>query len=156
MTKKIILIGLLVAALGYALYTYWPLLSSLLPKKEPAKIAVESLVDNQGPLVTKEAEKEEKTALPGASGITTDPFSLRTTAYKKSDKADEGEKKEVKRQALRLEGVWIGEKTRISFISGQALSVGGNVRGWRVARIYQDRVVLRKGGSTKILRLEAK
>jgi len=90
------------------------------------------------------------------SGIATDPFSLRTTAYKKSDKGNEEEKKEVKRQELRLEGVWIGEKTRIAFISGQALSLGGKVRGWSVSRIYQDRVVLKSGGSTKILRLEAK
>ncbi|NQT30234.1 MAG: hypothetical protein HQ596_06655, partial [Candidatus Saganbacteria bacterium] len=65
MAKKIILIGLFVAALGYAAYTYWPLLSSLLPKKEPVGVKVESPIVPQGLVATKQVQEEEKTAPSG-------------------------------------------------------------------------------------------
>jgi hypothetical protein len=43
---------------------------------------------------------------------------------------------------------------RVAIISGQALEEGGQVLGWRLVKIYKERVVLSRDGQTKILLLE--
>jgi len=44
----------------------------------------------------------------------------------------------------------------VAFISGQTVNLGGEVLGWTVTSIQQDRVVLEKGSREKILKMEEK
>jgi len=84
-----------------------------------------------------------------------DPFAIRIPVRHKVEA-------EVKPTALtqkpknviKLEGIWIDATMKVAFISGSALVEGGKVMGWKLAKIYRDRVVLARGGQTKILLLE--
>jgi len=58
------------------------------------------------------------------------------------------------KNVIKLEGIWIDATMKVAFISGSALVEGGKVMGWKVAKIYRDRVVLARDGQTKILLLE--
>jgi len=86
------------------------------------------------------------------------PFSLRVAVRSKKEAEAKPEKPavEVKVVEPKLEGIWIGSGLRAAFISGQVMTEGGIIMGWRVASIAPTSVVLRKGRMTKILRLEGK
>jgi len=174
--RRSILIILLVAAIGYALFTYWPLVSPYLPSFEeagpvgtvPAPAPVPSPeVAAVTKAATPEAEVPAVTA-PTVEAKLVDPFALRIAVRNKAEEAAKaapapaptapgGEKPPaVKTTGPKLEGVWIDSGMRIAFISGQALNVGGKIMGWRVASISRDSVVLHKGSVSKTLRLEGR
>jgi hypothetical protein len=171
MKRQVVLLMLLIAALGYAVYSYWPLFSVYLPelgKAAPPEARVAgvkiaepaekpALAPGPAPAVRKEekgakAEKpvrEEKVEL-------IDPFSLRISVLPKSAVKSMEEKKGAKiADEPELEGIWVDSGMRVAFISGQALTEGAVVLGWRVQRITKTEVLLVKGKQKKILRLEA-
>jgi len=170
--RRIIIFILLVAAVGYGLYAYWPILSPYLEKVEEAKpVETAPAAAPEPPAATGEKTPEAIAATEAVSTAEVklvDPFALRIEVTSKAEQAARaappaaapspgGEKpKEVKPAGPRLEGVWIDSGMRIAFISGQALNVGGAIMGWKVVSISTDRVVLRKGSVSKTLRLEGK
>ena len=94
-----------------------------------------------------------------------DPFAFRISVTRKvvvetkpsgpnsqSPPADTEDK--AKKNIIKLEGIWIDATMRVAIISGQALEEGGQVLGWRLVKIYKERVVLSRDGQTKILLLE--
>ena len=94
----------------------------------------------------KQAVKQKKTKL-------ADPFSLRVSVRRKDGTGQEEELENVT-LAPSLEGIWVSRGTRVAFISGQAVNVGGTVLGWRVVGITQNQVVIKRGNESKILKLE--
>lgn len=169
MVRKIIIALLLIGAIGYGVYTYWPFLSIYLPvKRDLPKVSVKPA--QPAPIVVPEAKREDVLAEDEEAwkveeekiGVLTDPFSLRIAVKKKKTAAElkKPEKKpETKKPTkpaavLNLEGIWVDSGMKVALISGQSVSVGATVNGWRVVKITRDQVVLRKGRSTKILRLE--
>ena len=158
--QQIILAVLLVAALGYAGLTYWPILSHYIPglAKEASKVKGTKIVKEAAPSLT------IATTTTMATTTTTmlkeglvDPFALRVAVRSKSlAKQKPREEKEVKRVAEpKLEGIWVDSGMRVAFICGQALVEGSTIMGWRIKRITKTQVVLVKGKKSKILKLEA-
>ncbi|MBI5078460.1 hypothetical protein HZB08_00355 [Candidatus Saganbacteria bacterium] len=171
--ERIILIVLMVVALAYALYTYWPILSPYLRGAQKVKPAVVAVAPGAGktpatltqtpttaavpPALVETKEAEE--AAPVLSGAKlTDPFSLRVAVQKKeaSSKPEEQAPPPEAPPEPKLEGIWMDSGMKVAFISGQALGVGGAVMGWEVKEISNNRVVLQKGSATKILEMEGK
>ena len=177
--RRSILIILLVAAIGYALFTFWPLVSPYLPGFEKAgpvgtvpapapAPSPEAAAVTEAAAATPETQVPTLIAPPTVEAKLVDPFALRIAVRNKAEEAAKaapapaptapgGEKPPaVKTAGPKLEGVWIDSGMRIAFISGQALNVGGRIMGWRVASISRDSVVLQKGSVSKTLRLEGR
>jgi len=163
---RVILIVLLILSLGFALYTYWPQISSYLPKPEKAKLPEVSKVVTSttvaGPSTTLPTSESQALSEQPSGEVKkvelSDPFSLRINVKRKviESKAPEKPEEKPKPAGPVLEGVWIDSGMRVAFISGQALGVGSKIMGWKVTSITKDRVVLEKGSQVKILRMEGK
>ena len=156
----------MIAAIGYAGYMYWPVMSSYLPDlfktqsrtrtdkiarpaAKPAQAAAETAAKPAG--ATAEAAVKPKKV---AEDLV-DPFALRIKIRSKSDQPKK-DKKEASTEPLpKLEGIWVDSGMRVAFISNQAVVEGGLVMGWRVSRITKTQITLTKGRQKKILKLEA-
>jgi hypothetical protein len=131
------------------------------PAPAPAAVAVQPK--------TAEAESTDifEITMPGKEVDLVDPFALRV-AVRTRQEEEEDRQAAVARAAalaanpetvkqvapLELQGVWVEAGTKAAFISDQSLRIGDTIQGWRLVSIGKDRVVLTRGGSTKILRLE--
>lgn len=175
MGRNIIIALLLIASLGYATYTYWPLLAPYLPAGQvgqptkppaaaPNPVIVPALPEAASKAPTKETAEME-IEVPTEEVNLIDPFALRVEVKTRAEEPlpppafpqpGGPERPTVKPAELKLEGVWINSGMRIAFISGQALPIGGKIMGYRVMAIDKENVVLQKGAATKTLRLEEK
>ncbi len=164
-TRRIILLILLTAALGFAVSIYWPLLSpyfSRAPVKPPPVVKLKEGEPSEEIAREKEEVREEKLAvekvLEEEKKKLVDPFSLRIPVKTKKEIAEQKakvvEKPVEKPKEPKLEGIWVDSGMRVAFISGQALIEGGTIMGWRVQRITKTYVVLVKKGARKVLKLE--
>ena len=171
MSRRIILIILMLGALGYAVYTYAPIVAPYIAgmaAKKPAEVEVKKEVPAAVPsaVTTTTVAAEKKKAQPPApkavevKKAVVDPFALRIAVKSVKEveearaRAAERSKEEVKKPAEpELEGIWIGSGLKAAFISGQVLTEGGTIMGWRVIKINQNNVVLRKGRASKVLKL---
>ncbi len=168
MGRQIIIIALLVVSIAYALFTYWPMLSPLLPgfgKPRPAVTAPAAAPSREAvtEIITKEAEDEFEIVVPTVEGGLVDPFSLRVEVKTRAEMPppeptpSPGEEKPAAKPAEpKLEGIWVDSGMKIAFISGQAVPLGGKVMGWKVVSISKENVVLQKGSATKTLKLGGK
>lgn len=165
MLRQLTIIALLVASLGYAIYTYWPLVSPYLPGLPKARPAITAPAAAPSPtptlpIISPEAEETE-IIVPTQEVKLIDPFALRIGVKTRAEEPlptpaapAAAAKPGAPPVEPKLEGVWIDAERKIAFISGQALSVGGKVLGWKVVSIARDRVVLKKGSAAKTLKLE--
>ena len=118
---------------------------------------------------TAEAESTDifEITMPGKEVNLADPFSLRVAVRTKQEEEEDRQATAARAAALaanpetvkqvaplELQGVWVEAGTKIAFISDQSVRIGDTIQGWRLVSIGKDRVVLTRGGSTKILRLE--
>lgn len=152
MTRQIIIIFVFIACLLFAVYTYWP-------KKTETKQVIKPPAATT--IITEESQAKQITELevsaPSAEVKLVDPFSLRLPVRKKATPTDNANPPATIQVATpQLEGIWVDSGMRVAFISGQSLSVGDTIMGWRVAAIYSSQVVLQRGSETKTLKLEAK
>ena len=160
MQRKAIIIILLLIAVGYAGYVYFPRGKKTTPTAVTMTMASTTTLAQPA---TKEAAAEAKAAkAPTPEAALSDPFAVRvpvkglakeTPAEAPSPGQPETSGEAVKIPEPVLEGIWIGPESKVVFISGQSLTEGGGVLGWRVTSISKNRVVLVKGGRTKILKL---
>lgn len=152
MIRRIVLLILLGVALGYAVYVYWSYLPWVAKEKPKPEIAAEAPSPEA---IEAERERIEVEKIPEVKELV-DPFALRISVEGKTEEVAKSEERgEVKKTAEpKLEGIWLSSGMRVAFISGQALRKGGVVMGWRVAEISKSQVVLQKGETTKVLRLE--
>jgi hypothetical protein len=166
MVRQIIIVVLLIASLGYAIFTYWPLFSPYLPGLPKARPALTAPAAPAGPtptliIPTQEAEDIEL-IVPTQEVRLVDPFALRIGVKTRVEEPlptpttlpPAGSKPAVKPVEPQLEGIWIDAEMKVAFISGQALPVGGKVLGWKVITIAKDHVVLQKGSGKRTLKLE--
>jgi hypothetical protein len=171
MYKQILIALILIATLGYAAFTYWPVISPLvsavhLPaKKKPAPAAPPL---SAAPRISTTVEAAAKKAavleleLPTAEAHLVDPFSLRVAVLpKEAEPVTTTTLAVAKPQVVRpagpeLQGVWLESGMSLAFISDQSVQLGGTVMGWKLVSIAPDYVVLKKGPATKILKLEGK
>jgi len=162
---RVILIVLLILSLGFALYTYWPQISSYLPKPEKGKSPeISKAVTSTTIAISSFLPTSELQAFPGQPSEEvkkielSDPFSLRVNVKRKVLESKPPEKPEERLKPAEpvLEGIWIDSGMRVAFISGQALGVGSKIMGWKVTSITRDQVVLERGSQVKILRMEGK
>lgn len=164
--KPIILVVLLVAALGYAAYTYLPLVTpyiSGLLGKQPEKLEIKKEVPParpaEGTTTTTQPEvKEERAPKAVKPKKLADPFALRVAVTSKKEleaarAAREKEEAPKKPREPELEGIWVGTGLKAAFISGQVMTEGATIMGWRVVRISRTDVILRKGRRTRTLKL---
>jgi len=151
--------------LGYAVYTYWPLVSPYFARPV-SKVKLEEVREKAAapaPLPTPAAEEakmelvEEKKIVREARELV-DPFSLRVSVRSKKEiEAKPGVAlKPAPRPEPKLEGIWVDPNLRAAFISGQVMTEGSIIMGWRVDRIFRTEVWLKKGKSLKILRMEGR
>ncbi|MGB9613450.1 MAG: hypothetical protein ACPL4K_04655, partial [Candidatus Margulisiibacteriota bacterium] len=112
--RQLVLVILLVLSLGYALYTYWPMISSLLPKFE--KTTTTTTVIYPSPEATETISRSEEVSLSStvasepAEVKLVDPFSLRIPVKRKiivESKPAEEKKEIIKPKEPVLEGIWI-------------------------------------------------
>lgn len=140
----------------FAIYMYWPVVEEkqIIPKRRKAP-EVEKVVSPSELESQKEAERARLRLELEDARILTNPFALRVGVKRKVDittkKTIAPPAKEV---APVLEGVWVDSSMKVAFISGQAVSVGEIVNGWRVTGISERSVTITKGSRTKVLRLE--
>jgi hypothetical protein len=154
----------MIASLGYAALTYWPIFfptTNFVPQTgfeaaeqaplKPANAPAAPTAETKAPLV-----------LPPPPDIKlVDPFALRINVRRPGDEpakpatptAPAGEEKPL---IPKLEGIWWDVDMKVAFISGQAVPVGGTIMGWQVVAIAKDHVTIRKGSSTKVLKMEEK
>lgn len=158
----------MIATLGYAAFTYWPIFSPLVSAVHPP--AKKKLVPAApAPLiapkisVTVEAAAKNVTVmemeLPSAEANLVDPFSLRIAVKTREEEpVTTTTLAAVKPAAPRpagpeLQGIWMDSGMSIAFISDQSVQIGGTVMGWKLVSITPDHVVMKKGEATKILYL---
>jgi len=149
--KKIILI-LLGASLGVVAFFGWPIFRGLVtpeirdvlivrevgsPMVVPAKSAT---------LEPVEVKTEKKAPL-----AMVDPFALRLDVTSKLASGISGE---ASVGGLKLEGIWFNSELKAAFIAGNVATEGEIVAGWRVRKIYKDRVELVRQNELKTLKLE--
>ncbi len=148
------------ATLGYALFTYWPVLVPA--RKKPAPVVLPA-PPAAAPRVSATVEAAAKKAeemimeLPTAEARLTDPFALRTAVRTLAEEPVTTTlpgKPAVKPAEPELQGIWLDSGMEIAFISDQSLQVGGKIMGWELISISPDHVVMKKGGSTKTLYLK--
>jgi len=166
MSRRIILLILMLGALGWAVYTYRPIVSPYFsrPKTQTVSVTQTTVVTTTTAAKASPAEKAKvTTTLPPKEGKVrlVDPFAVRVAVVSKQEAEEAARRaKERKEEAPlkkpdepKLEGIWIGSGLKAAFISGQVMTEGGIIMGWRVSRINPDSVVLRKGNAVKILKL---
>jgi hypothetical protein len=159
--------------IGYAFYTYWPILSPYFGKggmKGPITAKMPEIKPEKpaaAPSALKKAAEETKAVIEEMfreeePKKLVDPFSVRIMVVSRSEdearrarlaelKTETGEPREVE---PKLEGVWVGAGLKAAFISGQLVTEGGMVMGWTLIQINKTGVVLRKGSAIKTLKLE--
>lgn len=152
----------LIAAVGYLGYVYWPILSSYI--SGPAKIRPELTKVAAMKTTTTIVKAKAKAALTTVgSGVgeaepkkikLVDPFTVRVALRSKVEPEKPDQKDVRVLPDPVLEGIWVDTDMKVAFISGQALIEGGKVLGWTVKRITKTHVLLVKGGRRKILKLE--
>ncbi|MDD4178468.1 MAG: hypothetical protein PHH14_00240 [Candidatus Margulisbacteria bacterium] len=165
MARRLLIIALLLVSLGYACYTYWPVLFPT-PKAVPAVSSAPAPGAPAGQAASMEAnqlaQQELEMFLPTIEAKMADPFAIRTTVLAKAEApppSEENTRPGEKRAAPpepKLEGIWYENDLKVAFISGQTASVGNQVMGWTVTSISKERVVLQKGSATKTLKLEVR
>lgn len=160
MNRQKILTVLVVIFVIYGLFTYLPSLLKMgggkpAVKKAPV-VASQAATAASGEAAT---VKETKPKLETPPAV--DPFARRVTVWTKGE-IEEQAAEAASRPAgpnpedPQLEGIWVDSGRRVAFISGQTVNLGGEVLGWTVTSIQQDRVVLEKGSREKILKMEEK
>ncbi len=165
--RQIVLVLVLAAALGYAVFTYWPVLAPLahLPARKPPAVPVPAAsapvpAPSISPTVEAAAKKAQELVmeLPTAEARLTDPFALRiqvrTQAEEPVSTTLPGRPAAAKPAEPELQGIWLDSGMEIAFISDQSVQRGGLIMGWRLESIAPDHVVLTKGGATKTLYLK--
>jgi hypothetical protein len=158
------MIVVLIAVLGYAVYTYWPIVSPLFwaAKPKPASTVAPALPELQITAsleaAVKRAAEAQALELPSSEVRLVDPFLLRVTISGKEEAPVTTSTLPAEKKAPpaepELQGIWMDSGMNIAFISDQSLQVGGTVLGWRLAAITPDHVVMKKGSATKILYLK--
>jgi hypothetical protein len=164
--QQLLLPILLLAAIAYAGYTYWPVLGSMFPNREAAIVkaapatpktpAQSASSESQTASVTGQAVTLEATKAPTQEELI-NPFALRIKVIPKRENivaTQQVRTAEVKAVQPELQGIWVDASMKIAFISDQTVSEGGQVLGWRVARIEKTYVMLTKGGKQRILKVE--
>ncbi len=159
MNRQNLLIVAAVLMVAFGVYTYWPSLQNWGRGKTDQKGPAASAA-----LPAATASPESAALMAARSVVETppsvDPFARRVAVYTKAEiaeRAAEAAKQPAgKPSEPKLEGIWVDSGRRVAFISSQAVSVGGQVMGWTVTSIMQDRVVLVKNSQVKILKMEEK
>ena len=161
MKRQAVILVVLIAALGYLGYVYWPILSSYVAgpaqkgpelRKEAASKTTTTIARAEAGSATQEVEEDEESKAAEKIKLV-DPFSVRITI--KTDEPAKIPEKEVRTVPDPvLEGIWVDSDMKVAFISGQALIEGGKILGWTVKRITKTQVLLVKGRQRKILKLE--
>ncbi|MFA4843503.1 MAG: hypothetical protein WC632_00965 [Candidatus Margulisiibacteriota bacterium] len=168
MARQIMIGVILAVSLAYAAFTYWPLLASYLPGTVPSpKPALVAPAPAAVP--TQEIQAAEKNDidllyLPTLEVKAIDPFALRIEIKRREELPPPPEAETPGAPAApaakpvepKLEGIWVDSGMQVAFISGQALTMGSKILGWRVSSISKEQVVLTRGTQTKILRVEGK
>jgi hypothetical protein len=163
--RQALMILILIAALAYASFTYWPIIAPLISSRSQKKTITVSLPAPPQPRISASTEAAVKSIdqapemeLPSAEVSLVDPFNLRITISNKSEEpapaAPQSNEKKAAPVYPELQGIWMDSGMNIAFISDQSLQVGGTVLGWKLAAIAPDHVVLKKGGATKVLYLK--
>lgn len=168
MRTAILIIGL-IASLGYAAFTYWPVLFPSYNPKPAVQAGVGALAPApaqpaapQEPVVPTPEAKAPPLVLPPPPDIKlVDPFALRINVRRPGDEPAKAAVSttpvsDEKPRIPKLEGIWWDVDMKVAFISGQAVPPGGSIMGWKVVAIAKDHVTIRKGSSTKILKVEEK
>ena len=163
------MILILIAAIGYAGLTYWPIIAPLVRSKAQKKTISVTLPAPPQPKISASTEAAAKNMqqqqeqapemeLPSAEVSLVDPFLLRVTVSNKEEEPVTTSTLPTEKRAAPaepdLQGIWMDSGMNIAFISDQSLQVGGTVLGWKLAAIAPDHVVMKKGGATKILDLK--
>jgi hypothetical protein len=160
MNRQIVLFIVVLAVAAYGIFTYWPAVSSRLFYRPAAVKTAAQLPALPTSPEAKTAGTPEAAALPPTSEVRlVDPFVLRIAVRKKVEEPGApgaAPPEAVKPPEPQLEGVWIDAGMKVAFISGQALIPGGKIMGWTVTSILKDSVVLQKGSTVKILKMEEK
>lgn len=170
--KILFFVGLLAILAAYALL-YTPLYDVLFAPKAPAPAIKAPAPPIQGlpKIILKEEpeekpkpealakeekskeKKDEKKELVPAYTVLRDPFIL-DFAYEKVEKKEGGEPVQVVTY-LQLQGIFITGSTKMAIIDDNVVGEGDRIAlGWRVSRIYSDRVVITKGRSSRTLRIK--
>ncbi|MFH1361100.1 MAG: hypothetical protein ABIH69_00365 [bacterium] len=161
MNRKKILLILLGLVLGYGLFTFWSL--SRRPAKQIAKKdtnllivrevgAPRVVIETKSSAPTKEAALAQKQKPAPKKVFLVDPFALRLAVQGVGGAA--GKEGAPVASGPILEGIWVDPKLRAAFISGQVVTEGEDVLGWRIRKIAKDQVDLVKQNQVMILRLE--
>jgi hypothetical protein len=156
----------LIAALGYATVTYWPIIAPLLRVRSQIKTISVILPSPPEPRISASIEAAARNTsseamelqLPPATDNLIDPFNLRITVSNKAEEPVTTTTLPTEKRAApvepELQGIWMDSGMNIAFISDQSLQVGGTILGWKLAAIGPDHVVMKRGGATKILYLK--
>jgi hypothetical protein len=159
MNNKRVLTILLIIAVAYGLFTYWPNIQKAFYRAPVKKIVTPSPASAGAP-VSPETMVPTKEVTESAAKFV-DPFARRIEVRSKAEDAQIAADAAKYQSGERpigpvLEGIWVDSGRRVAFISGQTLMVGGEIMGWQVTSILSDRVVLEKDSETKTLKMEAK
>jgi hypothetical protein len=173
MFRQILIILILIATLGYATFTYWPVISPLvalvhLPTQKRSAPAAPVPPPTAAPKISTTMEAAVKNAsvmemvLPKAKANLVDPFSLRVAVKTIAEEPVTTTTLAIAKPVVvrpagpELQGVWLESGMSLAFISDQSVQLGGTIMGWKLVSITPDHVVLKKGSATKILKLEGK
>ena len=168
--RTVILIIALLASLSYAAFTYWPVLFPSYNPKPAVQAGFGALgqpspqpANPQEPALPTVEAKAPPIVLPPPPDIKlVDPFALRINVRRpgeepvKTAASPVSPVSEEKPRIPKLEGIWWDVDMKVAFISGQAVPTGGSIMGWKVVTIAKDHVTIRKGSSTKVLKMEEK
>lgn len=141
---------LLLATIVFVVYLYWPGAISF-PQSPDIKIIMTTRK-----VMPAVASKTGDVLVP-LVGPLTDPFSMRAKVTRRDRKktvAEPVQGESTKESIPVLEGIWVDSSMKVAFISGRAINEGGQIMGWRVTRIDERSVTIRKGSRKKILKLE--
>ncbi|MDD5593649.1 MAG: hypothetical protein PHG97_02765 [Candidatus Margulisbacteria bacterium] len=155
--RQILIAVILLATAGYALFTYWPRSKQAAPAAPVATATVAAASTAEA------APKMNLFEMPAPTAEVTlvDPFALRIAVIRKEEEPQPAPtlptaEKPKPPVEPKLQGIWLDSGMRVAFISDQYVQVGGKILGWKVVAINKDWVVLQKGSTEKILRLEEK
>jgi hypothetical protein len=163
--RMILMALVLIAALGYAAITYWPIIAPLLRVRSQKKTVSVTLPAPPQPRITASIEAAARSTaealemqLPPAAVNLVDPFNLRITVSNREEEPVTTTTLPTEKRAApvepELQGIWMDSGMNIAFISDQSLQIGGTILGWKLAAIAPDHVVMKRGGATKILYLK--
>jgi hypothetical protein len=158
MTRQISVALILLLAVGYAAFTYWPAVSRYVPQLNRSKTAVVAARPAATPAPSPAQSAEALAAeSPNKGNDLVDPFSARIAARKKVPNTGGpggNQSAQVNPDDPKLEGIWVDSGMKVAFISGQAVNEGSDISGWKVVAIYKDYVVLQKDLTQKRLKME--